>query len=176
MNVILRSAAIVSCSLLVCGCASDPRSGYSLATTFPADVKTVSVPVFKNQSTTPGLEVEVTEAVIKEIQRATSVRVVTPGPGASADASLKGVVTDVNLRRLSVRSGTGLIQELGYQVTIDFDFRDERDGKILTSRRNFTATDTFTPATGVGEKIEAGQRGAAQRLAKDLVNELRAGW
>ncbi len=180
MNVMLRVAApavlMLTAMLMVPACASDPRRGYSLATTFPEDVKTVSVPVFKNYSTTPGIEVELTEAIIKEIQRSTSVRVVTPGAGTSADASLRGVVTDVNLRRLNVRSGTGLIQELGYQISVDFDFRDERDGKVLSSRRNFVATDTFTPATGVGEKIEAGQRGATQRLAKDLVSELRAGW
>jgi hypothetical protein len=158
------------------GCAADPRRGYSLATTFPEDVKTVAVPVFKNQSMSPGIEVELTEAIIKEIQRSTSVKVITPGAGTSADATLRGVVTEVNLRRMNVRSGTGLIQELGYQIAVDFDFRDERDGKLLSSRRNFVATDTFIPTTGVGEKIEAGQRGATQRLAKDLVGELRAGW
>ncbi len=168
-------AILMSAVLLVAssGCAPDPRSGYSFGTGFPADVHSVSVPIFGNSSTTPGLEVEVTEGIIKELQRASGLKVTS---GGGADTSIRGVITKVEMKRLSVRSGTGLIQELAYQITVDFDWKDDRTGALLTSRRNFTATDTFVPATGVGERIETGQHAAAQRLAHDIVSELRGTW
>ena len=157
------------------GCAADPRSGYSFNTTFPKDVQTVAVPIFQNTSTTVGVEAEVTEAIIKELQRQSSMKVVGT-EGSGADSLLRGVITNVQMRHLSVRAATGLIQELSYQITIDFDWKDERTGKLIVSRRNFTATDTFVPATGVGEPIEVGQHATAQRLGRDVVNEMRSAW
>jgi len=160
------------------GCASDPRSGYSTSTTFPEDTSTISVPIFKNTSTTVGIEAGVTEAIIKELQRQSGMRVVSSegSGGGGADSRLRGVITQVQLRKMSVRSGTGLVQELAYQITVDFDWKDERTGKVLVSRREFTATDTFVPATGVGERIEVGLNATTQRLAKDIVNEMRSAW
>lgn len=171
-------AVIVMIQLLggTLGCASDPRSGYSTSTTFPEDISTVSVPVFKNTSTTAGIEAGVTEAIIKELQRQSGMRVVSGEGGGGADSRLRGVITQVQLRKLSVRSGTGLVQELAYQITVDFDWKDERTGKVLVSRREFTATDTFVPATGVGERIEVGLNATTQRLARDIVNEMRSAW
>ena len=131
------------------------------------------MPIFRNASTTPGIEADVTEAIIKELQRAGGMTITT---SQGADTTLTGVITDVRMKRLSVRSGTGLVQELAYQITVDFDWKDERSGKLLTSRRDFVATDTFVPATGVGERIDTGRLAATGRLARDLVNELRGAW
>ncbi|MEI7657964.1 MAG: LPS assembly lipoprotein LptE [Phycisphaerae bacterium] len=168
----LALAACLPACLLV-ACASDARQGYAFGTGFPADVKSVSVPIFRNASTSPGIEADVTEAIIKELQRAGGMTITS---AQGADTTLTGVITDVRMKRLSVRSGTGLIQELAYQITVNFDWKDERTGKVLTSRRDFVATDTFVPATGVGERIDTGRLAATSRLARDLVNELRGGW
>jgi len=169
------AACLPACMVagLVAGCASDSRQGYAFGTGFPADIKSVSVPIFRNASTTPGIEADVTEAIIKELQRAGGMTITT---SQGADTTLTGVITDVRMKRLSVRSGTGLVQELAYQITVDFDWKDERSGKLLTSRRDFVATDTFVPATGVGERIDTGRLAATGRLARDLVNELRGAW
>jgi len=155
------------------GCASDPRSGYSSESTFPAGIQTVSVDVFDNYSTTPGVETSLTEAVIKEIQRSSGMRVVAQG---RADSTLRGVVTSVSLRRLSLEPTTGMVQELAVTVTIDFDWKDVRTGNTLASRRGFAAADTFVPARPTGEPLSTGLDGATQRLAQDLVNELRSAW
>jgi hypothetical protein len=166
------AVGLVAVGVMVPGCAADPRQGYSTQSTFPEEIRTVSVPIFRNYSTTPGIEAEITEAIIKEIQRSTPMKVVT----TEGDSTLMGVITAVEMRRLSVRSGTGLVQELAVQLTVDFDWRDTRRGEMLASRRNFVVSDTFVPAVGVGERIESGQHSAAQRLAKDLVSEMRAAW
>ncbi|GJQ30779.1 MAG: hypothetical protein HBSAPP03_26630 [Phycisphaerae bacterium] len=155
------------------GCASDARQGYSFSSTMPEGITTVSVPVFENYTFDVGLEAELTEAVIKELQRTSGVRVVQ---GGGADSSLKGAITSSELRRLTLERGTGLVQELALTIVVDFDWKHNRTGQVLTSRRNFAASDTFVPAKPTGERIETGRHAAVQRLAKDLVAELRSGW
>ena len=169
----LLCSGVAAWLLAPAGCASDPHAGYSFASTFPTDVKTVSVPIFENYTDDPGLEAEVTEAVIKELQRSSGIRVVQ---GGAADSTIRGVVTGSELRRLSLQAKTGLVQEVGLTLTIDFDWVDSRSGKVLVSRKSFAAADTFVPAHPTGERIETGRHGAAQRLARDLVQELRSAW
>lgn len=169
----LRFLALALASLGAVSCSSDASKGYSFSSTFPEGVTSVSVNVFENQTFAVGLERDVTEAIIKEIQRSTPLVVVREG---SADSDLVGVIVAAEMRRLSLDSVTGLSQELAVQVTVDFDWTDRRSGRVLTSRRSFTATDTFVPARQTGERLEVGQTGAVQRLAKELVSEMRAEW
>ena len=64
----------------------------------------------------------------------------------------------------------------GVELRVDFDWQDNRTGKTLVARRSFSALDTFVPAQGTGERIEKGQHGVIQQLARDLVAELRTTW
>lgn len=158
---------------LPAACSSRPGAGYTFENTYPADVRSVRVPIFRNQTTTPGVEVELTEAIIKQIQKTTDLRVIQ---SQAADSELTGVVTTVRMRRLSLENTTGLVQELSVEVTIDFDWKDARSGRVFTGRRNFTALDTFVPAQPTGELVETGRHGAIQRLAQDVVHEMRSDW
>lgn len=166
-------ALLWAAAILPAGCASDSRKGYSFESTFPANVQTVEVPVFENYTFSSGIEAEITEAVVKEIQRATPMRV---SQGGSADTRLTGVVTGVEMRRMTLDRTTGLVQELAVQVTVDFAWIDKRSGRTLTERRAFTASDTFVASRPAGERLEVGQRAAVQRLARDIVSEMRSAW
>ena len=159
--------------LALVSCSADPAKGYSFASTYAEGVSTVSVNVFENQTFAVGLEREVTEAIIKEIQRSTPLLVVRDG---TADSELVGIITDTEMRRLSVDSITGLSQELAVQITVDFDWKDRRTGRLLTSRRKFTATDTFVPSRPTGERLETGETRTVQRLAREVVAEMRSDW
>jgi hypothetical protein len=170
----MRAAALLTgMGLLMAACSSDPTRGYSFASTYPAGVRSVSVPMFANSTIQTGVEAEVTGAVIKELQRSTPLRV-TGEDGA--DSVLTGVVRDVQMRKLSLESTTGFVQHIAVQITVDFDWTDRRSGKLLASRRGLTGTDTFVPARPTGERLEVGEISAANRLAKDLAGELRASW
>lgn len=155
------------------GCSSDPTRGYSFSSTFPSDVRSVSVPVFENQTFQTGLEADITDAIIKEIQRATPMRVVQ---SETADSKLTGVLRSAELRRLSLDRQTGLVQEMALDLTVDFEWTDLRTGKSIVARRNFSSADTFVPSRQTGERIDIARTGASQRLARDLVNELRSAW
>ncbi len=157
-------------------CAADPREGYAHVSSHDATIRTVAVPIFQNPTFSRGLETELTDAIVKEIQRSTPWRVAQDQSGGGANATLTGTLTGSNLRRLSLQRNSGYVQELAVELTVDFDFKDARTGKTLVARRNFTASDAFVPASPVNERLEAGQHAAIQKLAKDIVAELRSGW
>ena len=158
---------------LIAGCSSDPTKGYSFGSSFSSDVRTVHVPIFENPTFARGLEIELTDAIIKEVQRTTPW---TVADSDSAQTQLTGKINDAELRRLSTGRGSGLVQELAYTITVEFEWKDNRTGKVLVSRRDFRASDSFIPTEGVNERIEVGQHGAIQRLAQDIVAELRSNW
>lgn len=165
--------AVVLGSVLSAMCGCGVTSGYSLERAYTSDVRTVSVPVWDNATFSTGLEVQLTEAIVKEIQRSTPWRVTS---GASADTSLTGSITDVSLRELSSTRGTGLTEEQLVSMTVEFEWRDNRSGQLLTSRENFTAGGTFVPAPSSRERIEVGEYGAIDQLARDVVRSLRSAW
>lgn len=166
---LMVSAGVMACA----GCASDPTQGYSFRSTYGESIRTVAVPVFENRTYAKGIEVALTEAVIKEIQRSTPWAVV---PREQADSVLAGSITDSSLRALSTSRRTGLVQEMAVKLTVDFDWTSSRTGQVLVSRRAFDAVETFVPARGTGERLELGEAAAVQEMARDIVAELRSNW
>lgn len=166
-------ALLVALSLLASGCATDPARGYVWGSTFSNTVASVSVPILKNETFATGLETQLTEAVVKEIQRNTPWVVTT---GRSADTTILGTITSVEYERLSVAPGIGLVQEQAVRIEIDFDWVDNRTGQKLLTRERFAATAVFIPSPKTGERAEVGHRDAIQELARDLVRELRSDW
>jgi len=155
------------------GCAADAGKGYSLNPSHNSAIKTVHVPIFHNPTFHRGIEVDLTDAIIKQIQTSTPWKVTS---GGVADTALGGTITDVTMHRLSTNRGSGLSQELSVAITVDFDWTDARTGRTLASRRSFTAAETFVPSRPVGERLEVGEHAAVQQLARDIVAELRSNW
>ncbi len=170
-------AAVLGCLCAIVailqGCSADPSKGYSFESSFDRGIRSVHVPMIQNDTFAKGIEFELTDAVAKEIQRTTPWRVT--GEGA-ADAVLDAKVTAATLRRLSTQRDSGVVQEQAVSITLDFTFRDARTGKTIVGRKDFRATDVFVPVQPVGERLEVGQNAVVQRLAKDVVNELRSEW
>jgi hypothetical protein len=155
------------------GCASDPAQGYSFTAARQGSVRTISVPVFDNTTFAHGVEVELTEAIVKEVQRTTRWRVVG---SRSADSTLSGTITESALKPLSTSSATGLVMEQAVELTVDFEWRDGRSGEVLIVRKGFKSLQSFVPARGTGERLELGRHAAVQELARSIVNELRSSW
>ncbi|MFM9996291.1 MAG: LPS assembly lipoprotein LptE [Phycisphaerales bacterium] len=174
---VLRRSAPLCCfaALLLCcfSCASDPADGYSFKSTYAEDVRSVAVPIVENRTFTKGLEVRLTEAIIKEIQRSTPWVVTSRD---RADAVFAGAITDSRLRAMSIARGTGLVLEQAVELSVDFDLRLARSGRVLVSRRSFDGVASFVPSRGTGERIELGEAAAVQELARDIVAELRSNW
>lgn len=154
-------------------CSADPASGYSFASSYDTSIRTVSVPIFANETFETGLETELTEAIAKRIQRDTPWKVTTTD---ASETTLTGTITEAELHTISRERGTGLVQELTYEITVDFAWRDHRTGTMLVERRSFTGVGAFVPSLGSGERVEVGRHEAIEELAHDIVAELRSDW
>ncbi|MCS6865477.1 MAG: LPS assembly lipoprotein LptE [Gemmataceae bacterium] len=123
----------------LCGC----RGGFNLLgyqvgadALYDANIKTVYVPLFNNRAfqTTPyrGFEVDVTQAVIREIGKTTSFRV--SSDYTTADTELLGNIVSIQHNLLN-RNQLNLTREAELVVAVDVVWRDLRDGTILSNPR-----------------------------------------
>jgi hypothetical protein len=168
--------AVLTCACLgatmLGSCSSDPTQGYSFTAARSDSVHSVAVPVFENHSYQHGLEQQLTEAIIKEIQRHTGWVVTSSG---RAQTTLTGTIAEVQLRSLTTSANTGLVLEQAYEMTVNFEWKDS-SGKTLVARKSFKAMETFVPALGTSERLELGEHAAVQEMARAIVNELRSTW
>lgn len=166
------AAAALATVFCLCACSSDPSIGYAFAPAHDSTVSSVAVPVFRNQTFDRGVGAELTEAIVKEIQRRTDWVVTNAG---DADRILAGTVTRSEQRLLAIDRETGLGQQLAVVLTIDFNFTN-RKNEVLLARTGYTASASYVPTFVVGERREVGRHAAVQNLAKSIVDELRNAW
>lgn len=160
-------------SVWIVGCSSDPTKGYSPASLYSKSISTVAVPIFTSQSYSRDVEFELTDALIKEIESRTPYKVTSE---AQADSIVLGQVRNVQLDQLSKSRLTGLSEEVILSVTIDFQWKDLRSGKVIVERKSFASHGLFVPSRPTGEPIELGRFAAVQQLARDIVSEMRSDW
>src|SRR5262245_25351765 len=83
--------------LALAGCSSDGNFsilGYSTCPNYDKSIGSVRVPIFLNQTIRPGIEFELTKAVIREIEAKTPYKVVNGD--CSADTELRGTIKITN--------------------------------------------------------------------------------
>lgn len=174
MRCVLRLIPLMVLAALGLGsCASDPTQGYTMASAHRVDFESIAVPAFSNDTYFHGFEFELTDALIKEIHRSTPWRVQASG---ASDTTLSGGITSARLRKLSTGADTGLVQEMAMELTVAFEWKENRTGRILVARRNFRVAEPFVPARGANERVEIGRRAAADQMAREIVAELRSSW
>jgi len=166
-------SAFAAFAALLAGCASDPTQGYALESAHPSDVRTVAVPIFENATHNRGVEFDLTDAIIKEIESRTPYKVASSD---TADTVLTGRIRSVQLEQISKSPLTGLSEEMILSITIDFEWQDLLTGKSRLRRESFTGHGLFVPSRPTGERIELGRLAAVEQLARDVVAELRADW
>jgi hypothetical protein len=108
-------------------------AGYSTRPLHRTDVCTVRVPIFKNityrDSTRQGLEMELTRAVVREIQQKTPYRVV--GPNEDADTELTGTIVFLNKNVIN-RNQLNEVREGLTTLRVDVVWKDLRSGEFLS--------------------------------------------
>lgn len=175
----MTSTRVISCGLVLLAvttmtaCSSSPREGYSFATTYNDEIKTIGVPIFDNTTFSYGLENQLTEAIVTEIKRSTPWKVTD---AETSQTKLTGSIIGSELKRVTTARETGLVETQAVEITVNFSWIDNRTGRTLTARRGFKTSDSFVPAGGYRERLEVGQNAAVQRLARDIVGELRSNW
>ena len=101
---------------------------------YDQNIRTVYVPLFNNRAfqTTPyrGFEVDVTQAVVREIGKTTSFRVTSDYE--KADTELLGNVVSITKSILN-RNQQNQVRQAEVVVWVDVVWRDLRDGTILSN-------------------------------------------
>ena len=103
---------------------------------YDPNIRTVYVPLFNNRAfqTTPyrGFEVDVTQAVVREIGKTTSFRVTSDCD--KADTELLGNIVSI-FKNILNRNQQNQVREAEVVVWVEVVWRDLRDGTILSNPR-----------------------------------------
>lgn len=173
MKPLLPAVLVLLCATLHAGCAKDPSKGWSTGSTHPEAFSTVAVPLFINRTYERGLERDLGNAIVSEIESTTPYKVTGTG---KADTMLRGTITQARLREISKSVSTGLALETLYEVTIDFEWVDLATGEPIAARNRFSSSAMFTASRPAQEPVELARFKVVQQLARDLVDAMRANW
>ena len=201
-------AAAVAAAAAAAGCQGGGDFcvlGYSTKPPFDDGIKSVYIPAFKKvaftTSTYQGIEVAVSEAVVRELGARRSPMHVVSDP-ARADSELVGTILAVNKGILN-RDQLNFTREAELQLTAEVVWRDLRTGRALTNRARPPAPPPvafdpslpaaplpgpdLTPAAvrltavgrilyEVGESNASGEKAVVDQLARQIVNMMEKPW
>lgn len=155
-----------------CGYNRDGASqGYQWSSLYRQDVQTVAVPIFTNATYHRGIEFQLTEAVIKNLEAYTPYKA---APRERAETVLEGHVTSVDVRTISRDRQTNVAREQMMSISVDLVWKDLRDGRILAQRRGLRQSAVFYPTLAEGQFL--GSQSAVQEMALAIVQTLEAEW
>jgi outer membrane lipopolysaccharide assembly protein LptE/RlpB len=168
----LYSVGLLLSFTFLCSCA-----GYKLGNIPSAEmegVKTIYVPVVKNDSYEPGLQVLTTNSVIRKLE--------TDGTYLSsrltkADATLEIMITDVSRtpKRLQ-RDNTIVTQEYTVTITAKFTLTNHNTGKKVLNGAVASGTTDFFLFNDVQEGERQALPLAVDKLAYEIVKQVTEGW
>jgi hypothetical protein len=173
----IASLAAVLAALGFSGCA-----GYQMGPIKPtplANVKTIAVQTFTNDTLEPRVEVLLANAVIKQLQRDGTYRVVRED---QADAILDGVLEEIERRpQRSVRGNVLLSREYDLVLRVRYRVVERTTGKELEGRGVQGRTSFFVSGSNAlsADLIQDERQAiplAAEDLATRLVSQIAEGW
>lgn len=167
--------AAFSCRVFIAAlCFTLAGCGYSTKTLYPEQYRTVAVPNFDNRSFYQGVHADLAEALVKQVEQHTPYKVVS---STTADTIIEGVIVDIQQNQLSRRrAGAGVPQEIEVTITVNWQWKDLRTGKVIRDRAGFRAMGRHLPGDPVGEPVDVALHAAVDQLATDIVTTLQADW
>lgn len=167
----LKSLAAVGLSCLFTSCA-----GYHLGADKPtklANVNTLAIPVFKNQSLEPRSSVLVTNNVIKQFQMDPTFKIVDT---KNADAVLKGTILRFERRQLrGAKDNVLKSRELSIKLWVDYTVEDSKTAEVLAKGTAQGETSVFLdPKFQLTERQAIDE--ASRKVAEEILSRVAEGW
>jgi hypothetical protein len=139
----------------------------------PANVRTVAILPFDNETPSPNLTREVTDVLRREMRGRLGVR---DASEARADAVVRGRIVrydvDIPISYTADRSGTGTTSaRRKLQVIVDVEIVEQASGKMLFQRKGLTGEAEYAERAE-----EDGRRQAINKLVSDVVEGAQSQW
>lgn len=149
-------------------------TGYKVGSMLPADIRTVYVPTFINQTDEPLLEVYATRAVMQKIQQDGSL---TLAGEAEADAILTVHVTGFSLQALAFdRNRRAAAEEYRMYISSDVLMTRRVGGETIVQASGVTGKTTFQVSGDLTSSKQRAYDDAAEDMANLLVQRLVETW
>jgi hypothetical protein len=177
------------------GCAWDGNFeilGYTTESLYDLTIRSIRVPIFANKTLQKGLEFQLTQAVIREIQSKTPYKIVQEG--SHADTELICTISNWQKNALNINQ-LGEIRQAELVLTVEAIWRDLRPGRCnqLLSKDTKAGEPLAAPLPGtpsppvlvqakgsyaveVGESNATATKDAIDRLAVNLVSLMEKPW
>lgn len=149
--------------------------GYTASTTLPSHIKTIAIPLFKNETLEYGVEEELTRAVTEKFVSDNRLKVVGE---KEASSLLLGTVKTYKRSIFSYSTGE-VAQEYEVTIRVSVQFQDVSNNKIIWKEDNLQSTARYFAIDMAGQKAQTEQDGRApaiQFLANDILTRTVEGW
>jgi hypothetical protein len=152
--------------------------GYMIGPAHDPQLCTIAVPIFRNETFRRHLEYPLTEAVQKEIQKRTAMRIVH---GSEAQTRLTGTIVDVDKTVLGENRFDDP-RELQLGMTVRVKWEDIRNGRVISQQDVLLDANTvslFTQsdfAPEVGHSLATATQDSIEQTARRIVDMMDAPW
>ena len=136
----------------------------------PSHIKTVSIPLFEDRTTQPGLAEELTRSVRQAYIENNSLKVTEQAANSLLRVALTGYRHEP-----SSYDEQGTVREYRVVITATAVFRDEQKGLALWKDNNIPARGLYT-AESPAETETDGRRRALKDLSDYLIENTISGW
>jgi len=175
-----NSSALLILFSLLTSCGYTLQGGGKL----PGKVDTVSVSIFKNKSSQTGAEAIFTNAMIEELMRSSSVKVLnqeshyededkSDKQSHGADAIISGTIVSISFNALA-RTSDDEVYKRGVTAVINLVMKS-RSGEVLFAVNNFTESEHYTVSSSnsINEAIVSSiVEKIARQLCRRLVSQM----
>jgi hypothetical protein len=171
-------AGMIACLLVTATSSGCAGYRFGSATLFREDVRTIYVPIVRNDTWRPELGVQLTEALQRTIQQRTPYRLVND---PSADSVLTCRVTG-ETKRVITETRTDEARAIDARVMVHLTWVDRRNNVLMENRFVppddiaflFAESADFVPEGG--QSIATAHLRAIDRLANEIVNQMEVRW
>jgi hypothetical protein len=158
--------------LVLAGCSSDPRKGYTTENLYPQGIESVCVEMFDNQTFRRGVEFELTHALALQISGHSPYKVVRSR--SQADTVVYGSIVSINENVLTQQQDLDRPLENQVVVTVEVNWKDLRTGKMLLDDRKVRATGDYAVLLAAGR--DSAHQAAANDIAVRILEAMQSDW
>ena len=131
------------------------------ANNLPKDIKSISIPIFKNETTETNIENLFTNALIAQFVRSKEFKITDVD---KADAVIYGVLKSYNNDTLTYAGG-GKVSQYRVRIVADVSLVRRKTGEVIWRAKHLSEFENYDASTNTIEN-EANKEKAIRRLAK----------